>query len=355
MSAEESTLQPVVETPAPAAAPEVAPASADTSASAPIKESRRETIMRAMKVEPVAPKPERQRGPDGKFATTSPQFPTPQQAQPIAQRPPMPKSLKLELQPHWDTAPEPLLAAINQREADYEKGVTPLKEKAKQADDLLSEFRPYEMLLKMENTTPQAAIGPLLQTAAILRTGTPAQKAHAVATTMRQFGIPLEHIQSILSGNAPPQPALDPQISQLHQQVQQLTQFQQQQQQARANRAISDFSADPAHKHFDAVAEHMTSLLRNPSVIPGFNDDMSEPEKLKLAYDTAIYANPEVRQLVLAEQQAAATVTQRTTQQVAQAKQAAVQVKGSPAAGPPPKADPTNRRAVLANAFSRFR
>lgn len=311
--------------------------------------------MRAMKVEPAAPKPERQRAPDGKFAPTAPQFPTPQQAQPVVQRPPMPKSLKLELQPHWDTAPEPLLAAINQREQDYEKGVTPLKEKAKQADEVLNEFRPYEMLLKMENTTPSKAIGPLLQTAAILRTGTPAQKAHAVATTMRQFGIPIEHIQSILSGNGPPQPALDPQYSQLHQQVQQLTQAQQQQSEMRINRAITEFSGNPENKHFEAVQDRMAAFLSNPDTLPGFDPGMSEAERLRLAYDTSIYADPTVRAQVLAEQQAAQQQTQQASQQVVRAKQAAVQIKGSPAAGPAPKADPKDRRAVLANAFSRFR
>src|SRR6185369_11363430 len=112
----------------------------------------------------------------GRFAgPPAPQFPTPQ----AIQRPEMPKSLKKEVEAHWNTAPVELVSEFHRREQDYEKGLQPLRMKAQEADELLNEFKPYEMLLKMEGATPRQAIGSLLQTAAILRTGTPAQKAQA--------------------------------------------------------------------------------------------------------------------------------------------------------------------------------
>ena len=333
--------------PAPVAAPE-------TPAAPALPENRRDLIARELKSPTPRQVNGRPRDTAGKFAPSDPaaasplpdsQFPTPQASSP--KPPAMPKSLRLELQPHWEKTPAELQAAINQREADYEKGVLPLKEKARQADELLNELRPYEMLMRAENTTAPKVIGSLLQTAAILRTGSPVQKAYAVAQTMRQFGIPIEHLQQVLSGNAPPQPQHDPQYQQLAQQVQQLTAAQQQQQEKRANSAISKFAADPKHKHFDAVSERMLTLLQNPAVMGQEVGDMSEDEKLTAAYETACRLDPAIHQQMLTEQQQAMIDADRAKTQVAQARNAAVQVKGSPSAGPSAKPNPKDRPEVI--------
>jgi hypothetical protein len=76
--------------------------------------------------------------------------------------------------------------------------------------------------LRNENSTPAQAIGPLLQTAALLRTGTPQQKSQAVAQMIQQFQIPLEQVAAYFGGEAPPQQQ-DSHYNQLAQQVQQLT------------------------------------------------------------------------------------------------------------------------------------
>jgi len=74
---------------------------------------------------------------------------------------------------------------------------------------------------------------------------------------------------------------------------------------------------------------------------------MSETEKLKLAYDTAIRLDPAVHQQVLAEQQARDQAQNR----VAQARNAAVQIKGAPTAAPGSKPNPKDRREVIKNAL----
>jgi hypothetical protein len=126
----------------------------------------------------------------GKFA---PKFPTDQtQAPQMADKPraEMPKSLRLELKEHWEKAPTELQQAFAQRDADYEKGISTYKQRDAEARAITELFQPYEWMLRNENATPATAIGPLLQTAALLRTGTLQQKSQAVAKMIQKFSIP---------------------------------------------------------------------------------------------------------------------------------------------------------------------
>lgn len=316
--------------------------------------SRRELLAREFKT-PTERKPNGQFIPANRRQAAAPaaqsQVPPEKQVAAEIKRLTMPKSLKKELQSHWDTAPMELVNAIAQREADHEKGVAPLLTMKQEHEALMKEFEPYQMLLKSVNATPKQVIGSLLQTAAILRTGTPYEKAMAVAQTMQQYGIPLEYLSQAFQQNPaqrganglPAQPAADPQLSELKQQLEQLQQSQQQQETSRAMAAIQEFAAKPEHKHFDAVQDRMLALLQSPHVLGPEFEGASEQAKLKLAYDAAIRMDPAVHQQVLAEQQA----KQQQAQQVIKAKNAAVQVAGAPASGPTSKVDPRDRRALI--------
>ena len=274
----------------------------------------------------------------GKFAG-APQFPTPEP------RPAMPKSLRMELQPHWEKAPHELLSAVNQREADYEKGIAQYKTRDAEAKSITDLFEPYQWMLRNEGATPQTAIAPLLQTAAILRTGSPMQKAQSVAQVMQQFGIPLEHIQQLFSGEAPQQ---DNQYNQLAQQVQQLTQHisnsqhqQNQQNNARVHSEIAKFASNPAFTHFEALQPKMITLLENPGIL-GDISNLSDGEKLKVAYDVALRLDDTIPQF--AQQQ-------NVVQQVQKAKAAAIQVRGAPSSSASVAPNINDRRAVIANAI----
>ena len=302
----------------------------------------------------------------GKFAPGAPQKPV---EAPIADPAavlaapdhPLPKSLKKEYETHWKQTPAELRAALVQREADYEKGITNYRTQAQDAQAVLDQFKPYEWILKNEGATPQTAISPLLQTAAILRTGTPAQKAQSVAQVMQQFGIPMEHVQQLLSGQAQASQGsvADPQYNALAQQVQQLQQFiqqsqhgQQQQFEQRALSVIQQFAADPKNIHFDAVQDKMVALLQAPQVI-GIQDGMSEREKLETAYRAAVRLDPNLAAQELAQQQAATEAKKREQAQAAAntARAAAVQVRGAPGSPIQTTVDPNNRRDVIANAL----
>jgi hypothetical protein len=86
-----------------------------------------------------------------------------------------------------------------------EKGINQYKQRDAEAKAITELFQPYEWMLRNENATPATAIGPLLQTAALLRTGTPQQKSQAVAQMIQQFQIPLDQVAAYFGGEAPPQ------------------------------------------------------------------------------------------------------------------------------------------------------
>lgn len=285
----------------------------------------------------------------GKFAPGAPAVP--------AVAPPelaLPKSIKKEYEPHWNQTPAELRQALIQREADYEKGINQYKTQAEQAQGVIDQFKPYEWMLRNEGATPQTAIAPLLQTAAILRTGTPQQKAQSVAQVMQQFNIPIEHIQAMF-GQQNGAAVLNPEYNQLSQQVQHLTQSLQQQEQAQNQRAMSvieQFAADPTHAHFQTLQPKMLALLQTPHLMGGVQH-MSEREKLQLAYDTALSLDPQLSAQEAAQQQAEASrIARQNTQQAANtAKAAAVQVQGAPGAPLAATVNSQDRRAVIANAL----
>jgi hypothetical protein len=287
----------------------------------------------------------------GKFA---PKFPNAEnQAPQMADKPraEMPKSLRLELKEHWEKAPAELQQAFAQRDADYEKGITSYKQRDAEARAITEQFAPYEWILRNEGSTPAQAIGPLLQTAALLRTGTPQQKSQAVAQMIQQFQIPLDQVAAYFGGEAPPQQ--DSHYNQLAQQVQQLTQHitqsQYEAQKQNENRALSviqQFASDPANAHFEAVQDRMLSLLQAPQVL-GDISHMSEREKLQVAYETAVRLDPQLAQSLFAQQQQ----SYAAQNQVQKARQAAVQVRGAPGASVSGPISQSDRRAVIANAL----
>ena len=287
----------------------------------------------------------------GKFA---PKFPNAEnQAPQMADKPraEMPKSLRLELKEHWEKAPLELQQAFAQRDADYEKGITSYKQRDAEARAITEQFAPYEWILRNEGSTPAQAIGPLLQTAALLRTGTPQQKSQAVAQMIQQFQIPLDQVAAYFGGEAPPQQ--DSHYNQLAQQVQQLTQHitqsQYEAQKQNENRALSviqQFASDPANTHFEAVQDRMLSLLQAPQVL-GDISHMSEREKLQVAYETAVRLDPQLAQSLFAQQQQ----SYAAQNQVQKARQAAVQVRGAPGASVSGPVSQSDRRAVIANAL----
>lgn len=242
---------------------------------------------------------------------------------------------------------------IAKRDAEQQAGVAKLKQayesKAAFAETMWKQIAPYEQLLRQEGTTPDRAVASLMSTAAILRTGSPEQKATALAQVARQYGIDIGHVAHIAQT---PQAGPDPAVYQVQQELarvkatlEQRQQMEQQQQQQQLVSEIESFKSSAPH--FDAVREDMAAILSS-----------GRAATLQEAYDRAVWMNPTTRALVQAETQARSESERRATQaaQVAKAKGAAVSVTGAPGnAGSSKPAPAPNLRAELERALAASR
>lgn len=184
---------------------------------------------------------------------------------------------------------------IERRESDFHKGIETYKEKAAFADQIGQVLQPFQPMLQALGGNAQAVIHSMMVTESVARYGSPAQKIELAQRMLQEYGI---DPQSLVNYEAP---YVDPQLQAVQSQLAQMQNALSQQETARMqaeqnslNSEIQSFAADPAHKHFEGVKAHMSALLLN-----------GQAESLKDAYDQAVWANPQTRQAVLAEQQQA--------------------------------------------------
>lgn len=87
---------------------------------------------------------------------------------------------------------------------------------------------------------------------------------------------------------------------------------------------VERFKSDPAHPYYNDVEPHIISLLQQKAVAGN-----SPSERLKNAYEAAIWARPDIRERLLEGERQ--KLTDKNAATVAQAKQAAGSITGSPA------------------------
>lgn len=216
-----------------------------------------------------------------------------------------PKSWTQAERTEWDKLTPAAQAAVLRREDDIVKGLSKQDDErtfGRKVNDIVS---PYLPVIRAEGGTPEKAIQDLLQTAHTLRQGSPMQKASMVAGVMRTYGIDPNHLFSILQGgnggNGSPQQqgsAYHPAIETLTQRLdrvererQEEVQQRQLQEQQSFQSQIAEFSSKSGHEHFEKVRETMGVLMQN-----GRANTMDE------AYEMAVYADPEIRNSLIASQ-----------------------------------------------------
>lgn len=260
-------------------------------------------------------KTERVRDESGKFAKTSPDASKEpseasvdilEQEEPKIETKPRPSSWKKDYEEHWGKLDPTLQDYIQQREADYAKGVSTYKNQWDMAAPIVEAIRPFEPLLRQYGVAPQQWVTQLGNAHAQLVTGTPDQKLQVFTQLANDYGINL--------GQLTGQTGYDPQFSQLAQELNQIknqwSSFQSQQEmqeQAQLQNEIASFKDDKPY--FDEVRETMAGLLQN-----GMADD------LQSAYDKAIRLNDDVFQRVQAEQAQKSEAAQREKVAAAKAK-----------------------------------
>lgn len=193
----------------------------------------------------------------------------------------------------WGELPADIQAEVSRREEEVHKGFTRQDEERNFGKSLKEVITPYMPMITSEGGNPAAAVQSLLNTAYRLRTGTPQQKGQLIEQLAKQFGADMTQTNSSAAYVDPQVQTLQQRLDVIEQQRQQEINQRETRQQESINTEIDTFASDPAHPHYETVKAHMAALLRG-----GVATD------LKDAYDQAVYARPDIRSTLLAQQHA---------------------------------------------------
>jgi hypothetical protein len=243
-------------------------------------------------------------------------------AQPQALAPP--NGWTAEAKAKWHELPAEVMAAVQKREADVAKFTSTRDEHASFGKEIYQAVSPYLAVIKAEGGTPRTAVESLLNTAYLLRTAAPEVKRQLLLDTARQYGVDLG--VTAKPGQQPT--AIPPEFATLQTEVAslktQLAQYQnagQQQLQTEVQTEIEAFAADPKHPHYESVKGHMAALIGQ-----GLAKDLQD------AYEQAVWARPDTRATLAAQQRADEEQKRRADakQKAEAAKRKNVSVTGGP-------------------------
>lgn len=266
------------------------------------------------------------------------------EAKPAAPTVKAPQSWKPEVREKFAALPPEVQQEVTRREREVATALQQAAEARKTAESFARAVEPYRALM---TEAPEKVVGNLLQTAAVLRTGTPAMKAQLLAQVIQANGVPIDLLDAVLSGQAPQQgqpqqaqPAFDPNalLQQAEERVMQRFQTQAQQAiQAKARAEAEAFISSGEAEFIDDVRPIMANLLAAAG-------QSGIPLTLKDAYNQACMLSPDVSRVLKQREQAQqANVTQASTQR---ARNAAASVRTSPAA-PPGTQKPADIRSTI--------
>ena len=295
-----------------------------------------DTARKAEGREPARKQPQRSRARQEMDAQA--QEPEPGQQEPVAGEEPAesaqgqqvqtkpPEGWAKEAKAVWEQLPPEIQTAVSKRETDMAKGVDDLKKKYTEIDQAL---QPRMDVIRRHGHTPAAAINQLFAWFEAIS----ANPQVAFPALAQSFKFDLRTLpglvqaaqaqqqqpqpgQQPVQGQQPAQqtdipPALQQYIGQLQQEVQalkegvgqqigQLTSSFAQQSQAKTEEILANWAKDKPY--FEDVRKMMAHLITSQAVppLPNGNADLDK------AYDMAMFALPDVRTKILADQQTAA-------------------------------------------------
>ena len=234
-----------------------------------------------------------------------------------------------EVKAKWQELPPDVQSAVAAREAHINETLRETAGIRQDYDDFNAMIAPYEPLMQAEGAGDAfQAIQGLMNTTATLAMGSAQQKAGKIAAMINHYGVDINTLDEILSGQAPaqqqPQTPSDPRIDQIWNRMQAAEQGQYRQQQEEAQTSIQTFAADPKNVHFQSVKNTMADFIE-------IADKNGQNMTLEEAYQRACLADPQIAPLVTAE--FANQTAQSHQQTVAGARRAAGSIMGKPAGG----------------------
>ncbi len=250
-----------------------------------------------------------------------------------------PKSWRAGARELWEEVPQELRDEIYRREADIQRGIQKSASDAKVGRELTAAIRPYEANLKVANRTASQAVAGLFKTDHTLRHGSVAEKAATVVGLINHYEIDLDSINSVLQGT-PVQSQEASEIDALKRRIAELeTGGASKVTQDDIDNHIQEFRNSGTAEFYDDVVDDIAALLQS-----------GRANTLQEAYGQAIWANPEVRKVLLAREDKART--NRAREEATKAAGASVSITGSPANGSTTlQVDPSDLRASLEASF----
>ena len=258
-------------------------------------------------------KSDRVRDESGKFAKTETTEPVEVQAE--VEQPqvkPRPSSWKKDYEAHWSNLDPSLQDYLQQREADYAKGVSTYKNQWDMAAPLVQAIEPFKPILEQHNVDPAQWISNLGRAHSTLALGTPEQKMQMFYQLANDYGVPIGELTG--QGSDPQFSMLAQKLNAIESQWSSFQNMQQQTEQQQLQGEISSFKE--ANPHFEDVREQMAGLLQ-----AGMAQDLQD------AYDKAIRLSDDVFAKVQAEKQAQSL--QEKSKVAAEAKAKAISPKST--------------------------
>lgn len=244
------------------------------------------------------------------------------------------------------TLPPHIQQEVLKREGEIEAGKAQWDQKANRFNRLDAVLSPRQERFRLQGIDEVQAVQSLLAAQDYLERDAPA----AIQYLARQYGVNLAALAP--NQQQPTEAQLPPVVQQMAQKIQSLEQTLAQQSQAAHQQTVSEtqaqidaFAADPANLYFQNVKEAMGQLIR-----------VGQATGLKDAYEKAIWANPEIRPLLLRQQASTgqAMQEQQDRARADAARRASGSITGSPTPGSSPggPGPASSLRGELERAFS---
>lgn len=246
-------------------------------------------------------------GPTGDQGNASLAAPPVAEGQPAADPPladpyPVPRGWKPDIREKWVGIPREVQEEVLRREKEINSGLqtaSAAKKFKQEFDTLITPYQPY---FDVDRMTPMQGFKEYLTTSALLRSGTPQQKASALAGVISQFGVDVQMLDQYLAaaiqgrGAAPegqpnPQQYHDPRVDQILQRMQQQEKQFQERQTGTLKAEVATFEKDTKNEFFNDVRDDVADLLEMAA-------NRGKAMTLKQAYDRACEMNPDVRKVV---------------------------------------------------------
>lgn len=200
-----------------------------------------------------------------------------------------PVSLSGSIKEKWKDLPEDVKREWKKREDDVHRMMTAHDGELRLGREVKEIASPYEAIIRAEGGTVSSAFRDLLNTAYVLRTGSPQQKAQLLLETARQFNVDLNSHTSPTQNN--PVMQMQEEIHRLRQELNPAkikNELQEEAQRGMISEEIRNFAANPANVHFETVRTVMGSLMVN-----------GQAKNLQDAYEQACWSDPSIRRQLL--------------------------------------------------------